>query len=272
MTADIEQALRHSFSQVHATKPVADVVSRGRQLRRRSRTPAYAASVAVAAVAGSLVLTALPDGGRAAFAGWRAEPTLLHGTEAARLETLCRQLHGPDNLGSLYLHDSVPARLVEGRGPWGFVVFSDNQVEADCLAYLTPNFNGSTVAGQNVTGVKHRAGVASATVALAVEDAQFLNAGGGTYRDAHGSQQSIGGGQAAAVYGWTRSDVVSVKILTDGTEVDASVENGVFAAWWPIAGQSRIPALTINAYSQDGQLVTSIHQPAGSCGASRCQP
>src|SRR3954447_13811903 len=160
MTADIEQELKRAFSDIHATKPVTDILSRGSQLRRRSRILVYATGVAAAAVAGSLVLAALPEGGRAAFAGWRAEPTLLHGTDASRLEKVCRQAHGPDNLGSPYLHDSVPARLVEGRGPWGFAVFSDNHVEADCLSYLTPGLNGSTVAGQDATSVKHREPVA----------------------------------------------------------------------------------------------------------------
>src|SRR3954449_2639621 len=110
MTADIEEELKRSFSDIHASTPVGDILSRGRQLRRRNRTPAYAAAGAVAAIAGSLVLTSLPEGGRAAFAGWRAEPTLLQGAEASHLESVCRQLNGPDNLGSPYLHDSVPAR------------------------------------------------------------------------------------------------------------------------------------------------------------------
>jgi hypothetical protein len=144
-------------------------------------------------------------------------------------------------------------------------VFSDGRVAADCLI---ANPSGEwEIAGHMVTPVAHLTPVRQGAT-LAVEQTNFLNAGGSQV-DAHGHSHALPHGRATAIWGWVSPKVVAVHIFTTSEEIDASVQDGVFAAWWPITGD-RNPALTMKAYSADGRLLATIAQSAGPCQLVGC--
>ena len=268
MTDAVEEVLQRAFDAVQMSTPLSDVITRGRALQRRRRL-ARGGIIAAAAVVVVLVIPLVLAGGRTprAFAGWRAAPTPLTGAEASAAADTCRRVVGsPDNLGSPYLPASVPLLVADGRGPFRFVVLSDDRQYGDCLGVTSPG--GGEAVARGPSPVIHRNAVATGSADLAVENSQFLNFGG-TYRTDDGTWHKQASGQAAALWGWTSPAVAAVHILVNGEEVDATVAAGVYAAWWPATG-SRMPALTIQAFDQRGALISTLHQPAGPCATPTC--
>ena len=260
MTQPVEAQLRTALADLHLTTPLDDILWRGRQIRRQRRLPAYALLL-TALIATAVVTADLGRGsGQTAFAGWRSKPALLHGAKAATAERLCRQAVGtPDNLGSPYLHADVPARLIEGRGPYAFAVLTDNVTAADCFMFIQPT-GGTQIMARQAAAVAHRSRLANGRAMLAVEDIQIL-APSFVHTSSPGHERTSPAGKAAAVWGWASHGVASIRILTDGQEIDASMHSGVFAAWWPISGK-RLPAMTIQAYSAGGKKLATIERPA----------
>ncbi|GIG22107.1 hypothetical protein Cch01nite_28310 [Cellulomonas chitinilytica] len=187
-----------------------------------------AASAAALTVAG---LTIPSPGDQPAFAGWRADPTSADPAALAANSDECARLGGdlpgvPDG----------PVRLVlsELRGPYTFTVLYTGDWLRYCLVGPTLRFANATDPDGTtgfVAGDGSQQGSGSVTAdADGLRDpapGELTLATAGTFADDAGDAWST-------VLGRVAPDVTSVRVtLTDGTTVDATAADGVYAAWWP---------------------------------------
>lgn len=230
--ADLTDAEREradaTFARILAT-PSHDQIPEepGRPRGRRSRLLAPLGLVGAAGAA----VPALLLGGGSAFGSWTPTPEPLTGVAAAKAATTCRSvLQVPDQ--------GEPVVIAERRGGWTYVLFAGPNSEGACLmpeglvdqqdpsAHRTEGFMGHygsdpreapTLARGRITGY-----------------------GGATSVPTHGLW-NFGDDEewVSQVDGYVGSDVTGVTVHTPlGTDVEASVANGRFAAWWPSAKPS----------------------------------
>lgn len=180
---------------------------------RRSLPWLLAASVAAAALVGALVVTV--DVGGSAYASWSPTPSPVTSDDTRIAEEAC--------LSSARRPD---ARLVltERRGDWvALAATTSEPAVVTCLVELPV---GASRPGDV------RAGVSGGQGAVPV---------GGEFTDgAISEHQAVGFFGAASPevaafnVGTVGPDVAAVTITTaDGEQVEATVENGRFLAWWP---------------------------------------
>ena len=223
-----EQRLRadQTLARILATTPVCDPAAQpGRRARAVPRAlllvAAAAAQAAVVSVTGVL-------GGGTAYASWTARPTLLPSSEQAEVAQECREelargadgAWGTPSAAQLLGTDLV---LADTRGDYSYVVLSGGDgLEATCLVergrFLGLMPRGGSMAGSYafVTPPSPQAGTIVGTGLMAM---------GGAEGSAWSTEGHVGAGVAA------------VTVLTEsGLEVETTVTNGRFAAWWPDRG------------------------------------
>lgn len=194
--------------------------------RRRRRVLVPAALLAAAAVALSTTL-----GGGSAFADYRAVPVTLPPPAAASAAVTCRSLLGMPDQG---------ARVVIGerRGGWTYVLLDSPEEKGTCLmpdgllgessaAARRSGFFGSydpnppeapTPARDSLIETESMAGAVSLPRRLSVRAVD---------------------GWFTWVTGYAGRDVARVSVDPPvGPDVEASLEDGRFAAWWP-SGEAR---------------------------------
>ncbi|WP_028642972.1 hypothetical protein [Nocardioides sp. URHA0020] len=224
------------LASVLASDPDLPVVVTPSRARRPARRVAWGAAAAVVTTAA--VVLPLTSGGQPAFASWTEVPVTASEHDGRALRSACL-----DQVGDAVGGDGAPrvasgdlrTGLVDRRGDWVSVLLTWTGPDrygfsVACLGHLPP---GST---EKPTDVTH-------TVA-----------GGGGWRAPEGhelvegpmSELSVGGGilglgrseEAATTNGEVGPDVVAVTIHAGPTTVEASVDHGTYAAWWPgtIAG------------------------------------
>lgn len=171
-----------------------------------------------ALAAAGTTAAALTFGGASAFASWTAEPEPLTSTKTVRAADTCRaKLNMPDSD-----HQTL---LAERRGGWTYVFISAPVGEATCLMR-----NASV--GQEPEGHEIFADLAEPTPTATANPNEIVEYGstaastdGGWFRKK---------GWLTWTYGYAGNDVKSVTVRTPlGTDVEATVKNGRFAAWWP---------------------------------------
>ena len=184
--------------------------------------------LAAAAVALALVVSATGVlGGGTAYASWTARPTVLPVAEQEDLARQCREylspVPGAGGEGIPTEADVQAARLVlaDSRGAWSYVVLSgDGGFEATCLV-------------EEARGIRRLLpGVSSAAASYGFltppTPASDAIVGTGLM------SMSTDEGSAWSTEGHVGGDVAAVTVLTgSGTEVQATVTQGRFAAWWP---------------------------------------
>lgn len=201
--------------------------------RPAQRWGVAAAGVAVLTVAG-LTLPSLGD--QPAFAGWSEVPTAADPAALAANTDSCVQLAAENP--SMPVGPAAPV-LSELRGPWSFTVADVGGVLLTCLEgpsqSFATGFDDDGAAYGWVTGEprgESDVSMVSVVPTGGLDDPEpgELTVGAGS---SYGNDQS---GRWSAVLGRVASDVGSVRVvLDDGTVVDASASEGVFAAWWPSA-------------------------------------
>jgi hypothetical protein len=212
-------------------------------LRRRGLKRLAAVGVgAVAAGVAVLVLGTTGGGPSSAFAGWTATPTgPASGETAGALDRCTSQLAGAG--GGL---SGIPAGgwqpvVTDTRGPFTAMVLQSGSASATCIN--GPSFT-STAANdtQASTGSQHnpsqhtlsgRAAASSAPPSVSV-----LGLGGsssGPISQASQAQLTTSGGrQYTFVQGQVVAGVTRVTlVLSDGSNVQATVGDRSFIAWWP---------------------------------------
>jgi hypothetical protein len=197
---------------------VRELTSRPRRRPALNLTIGAVATAAAATAAITLFLVAGP-GAHTAFAGWKAAPTPASAGQRQDAETACRQRIANSSrtaTGST----TKPARMIDPsslrlaltdtRGPYSLLLF-DGSTQMICLA--GPSFN-------SITG----AYLSSST---SVPVGQIL-----VGRTSYGGRPGIGA--FTVVEGRVSAGVSAVSLqVTDGSQVDSTVANGWFAAWWP---------------------------------------
>jgi hypothetical protein len=251
-----------TLERILATDPEtpAPTVTPTRAARRRPRLLLLAGGV-VAAVTAAVVVAPVVTGGTEAFASWSATPVELEGAERTAALEACLVLQSDDGGGSTVDPDAPgSALLAEARGGWTYVVFevagsSGRELQGSCLApedlMADPRpgvggFFGSLGGAEEAAGPQSAHDVArqDTSGSGSVDDATFVYAEG----------------RAGA-------DVVSIEVTTPaGVHVDASLENGRWAAWWPVGDDSgRSPEMreapTYEVTLRDGTVSDGIRTP-----------
>jgi hypothetical protein len=257
MTDQLESDLREALA-ARAEQLPRDVCARVRTRDYRPRTrhlrPPVAAGALLAAAAATAAVLLIDLGPRAptAFAGWSAKPTAAGADQISTAEAGCRQQlnsaaaaavrrHVPSALPTSML--DLPVALTDVRGPFTFVVFADAHRTATCIS--GPQF--SSVAG-----------TASSEPAASLPADQIVL-----------SQQihtSRAGDAYSFVEGRVGSGVTGASLaMSDGSHVQATVQNGWFVAWWPSDANVTSAAVTSAAGTSTQALHTSPAPPAPPC-------
>ncbi|MGP9784581.1 hypothetical protein ACT3UQ_19235 [Glutamicibacter sp. AOP12-B1-11] len=208
------------LQQILASDPDNGNTANGAISKRRSRPvrriAAPIALAAVAAITASVVL--LPGAGSkdAAYASWNAVPGSISSPDRAVADAACR--------GSLDLA-SPQLDLAERRGDWVVLLYTASEHMAGmCLAHLPAG-------AQKADNIDFsRGGGDQGFLPVAGEFTQGNIAefrGGNIF--GFGDRPEI-----ALTHGNVGEDVVAVTITTpDGQLVEATVQDGRYAAWWP---------------------------------------
>jgi hypothetical protein len=182
----------------------ADRVALGSVPEQRSRRPllvGVSGGLAVSVAGALAAVLSLTGGANSAFAGWTPQPTSPTPAQLAATEAYCAE-----NVPT----PGLPLKLVDARGPFTFLVYSDGSSNDFCTT--GPSF-------RNASGW-------STSRPVSVPDGRLF-----LWTDHVAGY----GGQSYGFMIARASDSVTAAKLTleDGTEVTATVENGWAVAWWP---------------------------------------
>ncbi|MGV2856254.1 hypothetical protein ACNPON_03565 [Glutamicibacter sp. AGC13] len=187
-----------------------------RRLRPVRRIGAPIALAAVAAITATVVLLPGTGSNGTAYASWNAVPTSISSTDKAVADAACR--------GHLDL-SSPQLDLAERRGEWVVLLYTASEHMAGmCLAHLPAG-------AQKADNIDFsRGGGDQGLLPVAGEFTQGNIAefrGGNIF--GFGDRPEI-----ALTHGNVGEDVTAVTITTpDGQLVEATVQDGRYAAWWP---------------------------------------
>jgi hypothetical protein len=178
-----------------------DVTPARRSGRRVMR---YAVAAGTVLVAGAMVTNFL--GGSAAYASWTATARLANPIEEAKW--------GADCLSRWSGH-GYTVRLVELRGRYAYTVLAGSDgYEATCL--MEDRGAGHEVLGGGYQGPLKQNPPSTGLVTNSVR-----------------AQSDDNGDAAFEVTGKAGPHVASIVIEADGVDVQATLKDGYFAAWWP---------------------------------------
>jgi len=222
-----------------AAQDVPDL--RDRLPRHRPRAARVGLVGAAAAAVAAVTLLVPNPSDPVAFAGWTAVPATLTGDDLAAAGAQCLALReeaagGAQAAESDGTGNLAGARPVLGdrRGETTFTVLASDDGLQSCL--IGPRVRTSFVATGDGGSTAHSGGTEadgdSTSIGIVGDDttptADGASYAAGGVEDVHSDTPwGFGLGRVGA-------DVAEVRVeLTDGTSVDASVSDGVWAAWWP---------------------------------------
>jgi hypothetical protein len=206
MTEQLESEVRAALRERAAQVPAASIARLAHQdyhpRTRRLRPPMAIGAFATAGTAGAVaIVISLSAGASNAFAGWSPKPTAPAPDQLAAASADC-QTQSPIA--------GLPLKLADTRGPFTFSVYADSNSSATCIK------------GPTFTSVSN----STTSSPIDVPAGHILLSG------SHASER--GGGSYSFADGRTGDGVSAVTlVLADGTDVQATVANGWFVAWWP---------------------------------------
>jgi hypothetical protein len=214
----------------------ADRVALGPVPEHWSRRPLLVSASGVAAVSVVGVLAAvlsLAGGASNAFAGWTPQPTTPTPAQLAATEAYCaKNVPFP----------GLPLKLVDARGPFTIIVYSDGSSNDFCTA--GPSF-------RDASGWRTSPAVTVPPGRLFLWDDHVASVEGEPY---------------GTMITRAADDVAAANIrLDNGTEVAATVQNGWAVAWWPGAHHLASAQLTTPS---DTQMQTFLPYP---CDVHNCK-
>ncbi len=193
--------------------------------RRRSR---LLVPMGLVGAAGAAVPALLLAGG-SAFASWTPTPEPLTGVAVAEAGTTCLAALGVPDQGEKVM-------IAERRGDWTYVLFGGPNSEGACLMPegLVGHQDPADHKKEGFFGDYDTDPVEAPTVTrdriVETESMQGSVPTNGLWH--FGDDEEW----VSSVDGYVGSDVTGVTVHTPtGTDVEASVANGRFAAWWPSA-------------------------------------
>ena len=181
----------------------------------------------VAAATTAAVAVPLVTGGEEAFASWSPTPIALTGAERTAAVDACLVLQGDHDGELAFDPDADPSVLIaEARGGWSYVVFTiagrSGDLEGSCLV---PD---DLVADPRPDEGGFFGGMGSATETAGTPPARDVA------RETVSGFGSVDGDLFAYAEGLAGAEVERIDVTTPGgTTVEASVDNGRWAVWWP---------------------------------------
>jgi hypothetical protein len=175
------------------------------QPSKRLAAGGVGALAALCAVTVALVLSLAGAAGTStAFAGWTAKPTTPRRGQIQAAQAGCNQPDQPT--------------LADTRGPYAVLLYNTpGQPIYACTAF--PAASGTQFVGWTTNQQTLGSSLAANTIAVAAHGMRTDAADRSVYQH---------------IYGYAGGDVTSVTLtLNDGTQVQATTENGLFDAWWP---------------------------------------
>ncbi len=219
---DLERA-DATFGRILATPSQGHVPESDRPRRRRRRLLVSVGLVGAAAAA----VPALLLGGGSAFASWTPTPEPLAAPAASEAAATCRAVLEVPEQGERVV-------IAERRGGWTYILIAGPEAEASCLmpddlvglqdpadhkqegffgGYATNPVQAPTLARDRIVETESVAGSVPTPGLWPFSNDE---------------------GWFSSVQGYVGSDVTGVTVHTPvGTDVEASVVQGRFAAWWP---------------------------------------
>lgn len=243
--AALTEAERHhaddTFARIIATPSddptsVEPVRQRRRRWRWRLLAPIGLLTAAGAAMAALLL------GGGSALASWTPTPEPLSPAETSAAASTCRGDFGIPASGEATL-------LAERRGKWTYVLISGPKGEGACL--MRNDVVGHDPSGHDVLGnFEYDTNLDAPTV---VRDRMIEMGSTATSIDEGWLRDDS---WLTWTSGYVGSDVTGVTVHTpSGFDVEASVDNGRFAAWWPSVVPSSKNPEVMGAWSYTVTLV-----------------
>jgi len=189
--------------------------------------------VAVVAAATAVLVVGTSGGGPTkALADWTPTPTTAATGQIPAAEASCQTAGLPSGT------DSSAPSLVDIRGPYTMLVYADNSASGLCLAGVRAN------APPPVGGLSY--GTAAETDLTPVAADSVLPGENGAFVTL--TENASPAISLQWIAGRAGTDVSAVTIaLADGTDVQATVSNGWFAAWWPGAQSAQTAEITTSA-------------------------
>jgi len=193
--------------------------------RTRRLRPSLAIGAGAAASAGAIAaIVSLTAGASSAFAGWTPTPNTPTSGQVASAKLNC-SARSPIS--------GLPLVLTDTRGPFTFQIYADDHASAVCT-----------------TGPSFQSVQASASTRPVKIPADKLEANGVQTASKDGQPYSF-------LDGMVGSQVSGVTVvLSDGTRVTATVQNGWFVAWWPGSTEATKALIAIPS----GTITTTISQ------------
>lgn len=194
---------------------------------------------AAAAVLGLLPGSAIPQA--SAFAGYRLTPTPLSPAAQAEQAQGCRDAllaqstsFAPEQLAEI---GSAPLVAADARGGWEFTVLLTPDAELGAIGVYC-------LANPQVSVVEDDPGWMDAGTTEGPRPDLLAPVAAGDLHMGYGFGYHLTNGEGAfGEFGRVGSDVTAVTlILSDGTQVDATVSDGWYAAWWPVGPSTGIAA------------------------------
>ncbi|HTU29650.1 MAG TPA: hypothetical protein VMF07_09730 [Solirubrobacteraceae bacterium] len=225
---------------------------RGRDYRPRTRDlrpPVAGGALACAAAAGGLAVALGLSHPSPAFAGWSAHPTSAKPDQVSAAGSSClaklqaisgsgadRAVSAKSGKPLLPPLSSMSQVLSDIRGPFTFLVYANSDGSANAACFEAPGFTSASEmrAAGPVTPV-------AADGVSVVRQSQAMSQGNGY----------------TFIEGQAGSGVSQVTLnLTDGSTVQATTENGWFAAWWPGSVGATTATLTTSSGTTTATLPT----------------
>jgi hypothetical protein len=216
---------------------------------RDLRPPIAGGALACAAVAGGLAVTLGLSHPSPAFAGWKAHPTGARPGEVSDAGSSCvgklqavsgsaadRAATAQTGQPLLPALSSLSQVLSDTRGPFTFLIYASSDGSASAACFTAPGFTSAS---------EMRA--AGPVTPVATDGVSVMRQ----------SQATSQGNGYTFIEGQVGSGVSQVTLnLSDGSTVQASTENGWFAAWWPGSADATTASLTTSTGTTTATLPT----------------
>jgi len=206
--------------------------------RRKRRFVLTGASGGAVAVAATLV-GLLGPWSTPAFAGWSSQPTSPSSGQLSTAEAACSTLatNLADAPGSTAPATLPPESLIDVRGPYTLLVYGST---SPTICVLGNGYSSLHEAGQAAIGMSSAPNDGNTVVHQSTGSDSFTTDPSSTppAPDAAAidiNNTTVDNGQYfSLIEGQVGSQVTGATVvLSDGSSVEATVSNGLFAAWWP---------------------------------------